>query len=118
MSVIDGVGSSLRNGLAWVAQLSLRNKLIAAGGVAAVVLGALWLVGGGRGCGSREDVEARVALVSSGLQQAAAEGKLAVDQLAAGVKKMNEAATAYEANKDHAAFCAALDQLSGEFAGE
>lgn len=115
MSVIARGATAIRNGLARLATWSLRTKLIAGGGAALVALVALWFAVGGRGCASRDDVEARVALVSSGLQQAAAQGALKIDQLATGVKRLNAAATAYEADKDAGAFCEALDKLSDEF---
>lgn len=102
-----------RNALAWVQRLSLRSKL--AGGVAmvaVVAIGAYFAFGLGRGCYSRDDVTARVAIVSSGLQQAAAQGKLKIEALAVGIKRMNEAASAYNANNDQAAFCNALDQIA------
>ena len=88
--------------------------MIAVGALVAVLL-ALFLVTGGRSCDSREDVEARVAEASAALQRAAAEGKLQVSALAAGVKRLNAASAAYETDKDAAAFCAALHELGEEF---
>lgn len=85
--------------------------LIVLAGVALYLSG-----GGGRGCSSREDVTARVAEVSSQLQQVAAQGKMTVEHLADGVKKLNAAATAYETTQDHQAYCESLDTLNAEFA--
>ena len=84
-------------------------------GALLVAVGVMSYLGlGARGCSSRDDVTARVATVSSGLQQAAAQGKITVERLADGIKRLNAAATAYEGTQDHQAYCSALDALSGE----
>lgn len=100
---------------AW-GKLSGRQKLLAMGAVLATIV-ALSVFGlrAARGCGSRADVEARVALVSSQLQEAAAQGKLSVAKLAEGIKRLNEASTAYNANADHQAYCQVLNELKGDF---
>ncbi len=67
-----------------------------------------------RGCRSRDDVAARVSITSSELQGAAAQGKISVERLAEGIKRLNAAATAYETNQDAAAFCEVLDSLDQE----
>jgi hypothetical protein len=98
-----------------------RNRAIAlgAGGaalLAAIVLaGSLWDRGG---CGSRDDVEARVARVSSLLQSAAGQGKIKVEDLASRIRRLNEGAAAYAASKDHQAYCDALDTLEQEIEAE
>jgi hypothetical protein len=108
----------IKDWLAVWAKLAPQTKLVVAGGAGALVLlliGLLVAIGIGRGCSSREDVIARVSIVSSRLQEAAAQGRIKVDRLAEGVKQVNAAATAYESNKDHQAYCDALDQVSEEF---
>ncbi len=115
MSVIDRLAMTLRNAITGLRMLPLRHKLVAASVAVAGGLGLIWLSGAGTGCATRGEAEARASLVSSGLQLAATQGSLEIERLAAGVKRMNQAATAYEADKDHAAFCAALDTLSDEF---
>jgi hypothetical protein len=91
-----------------------RAKLIAAGGAAAVAVAAvtLFAIGSGRGCSSRDDVTARVSVVSSALQEAAAQGRLKVEELATNIKRLNTAATAYDTTQDHQTYCDALDALS------
>lgn len=94
-----------------------RARWIAGIGASVVVLlvvAGLFLATRG-GCSSRDDVIARVELVSSAFQEAAAQGRIKVEDLASGVKRMNEAATAYESSGDHEAYCDALDALSDEF---
>ena len=110
----DAAGAT-RNMLARFSRLDTRTKLIGGGIVAvALALAALWLAAGDRGCSSRAEVEARVALVSSNLQQAAAQGEITVERLADSVKRLNAAATTYEATQDHQAYCQALDALRSE----
>lgn len=87
---------------------------IGAGAVMLLVVAGLFLATRG-GCSSRDDVIARVGLVSSSLQEAAAQGRIKVETLASGVKRMNEAATAYETSGDHQAYCDALDTLNAEY---
>lgn len=99
------------------ARLSGRGRLVMAGaGALAIVATGLFVLMIARdGCASREDVTARVGEVAAKLQQAAAQGKIKVERLADGVRRMNAAATSYEATKDHTAYCEALDELAGEF---
>lgn len=68
-----------------------------------------------RGCSSRENVTARVSLLSSGLQEAAAQNRIKVEELAAGIRRLNAAATTFEATKDHQAYCEALDELTDDY---
>jgi hypothetical protein len=97
--------------------LSIRRAGVAAAvGVAVVAAGAAFWFAGSSGCSSHDDVTARVAVVSSALQEKAAQGKLSVEELAGGIKRVNEAATAYETTKDAQAYCEALDKLSAEYA--
>ena len=86
--------------------------IIAAVAVAGIAAVAVLVTSGSRSCSNREQVEARVSLVSSQLQQAATQGKLKLEELAAGIKQMNDAATAYETTKDAQAYCEALDKLN------
>jgi hypothetical protein len=78
------------------------------------VLGFL-LFSGGRPCGERADVEARVAALTSAMQADAASGKISITELAVRVKRVNAAATAFETSKDLGAYCEALDTLGDEF---
>lgn len=105
---------------AWFASAtrSPRSKLIAIGAALAIVaigIASFLLAGASRGCSSREDVTARVSLVSSELQQAAAQGKIKVEQLAGGIRRMNAAANTYNTTQDHQAYCDALDEIGEEF---
>jgi hypothetical protein len=74
-----------------------------------------FLLSGGRPCGTRADVEARVAELTSSMQADAAAGKIAIEELATRVKKVNAAATAFDTSKDLPAYCASLDDLTTEF---
>jgi hypothetical protein len=78
-------------------RLNPRLRWIAAIGAGVVVLLVVagLMLANRVGCSSRDDVIARVGLVSSGFQEAAAQGRIKVEDLASGVKRMNEAATAY-----------------------
>lgn len=91
------------------------NRIAIAVGVVLVpvVASALYL-GADHGCASRDEVAARVAGVASELQQAASQGKITIEQLADGIRRLNAAATAYDASQDHAAYCEAVDALRGE----
>lgn len=98
--------------------LSLRGRMMAAGGVvAAGLLLLLLFAGGGRSCGTRADVEARVAAVSAALQESAAQGRINTQELAARIKRLNGAATDFETSKDLSAYCEALDNLDEDFRG-
>ena len=79
-----------------------------------VIVVGLFMLGRG-GCWSRNDVTARVSVASSGLQQAAAQNKITIEQLATGIRRLNAAATSYETTKDHQAYCDALDGLMEEY---
>lgn len=94
-----------------MAGLSYRMLAAIAVGIVALAALAMAVFVDVRGCTTREDVTARASLVSSQLQQAASEGKLKLEELAAGIKQMNDAATAYETTKDAQAYCDALDKL-------
>jgi hypothetical protein len=101
-----------------LATSSPRQRYIALGLAGTVALAALigtLLIVDKRGCGSRDDVVARVADVSSRLQQAAAQGQIKVEELASGIKRLNEASTRYEADKDHQAYCDALQGIDADF---
>lgn len=89
-----------------------KTGIIAVVAVAGVAALAALVTSGSRSCSNREHVEARVSLVSSQLQQAATQGRLKLEELAAGIKQMNDAATAYETTKDAQAYCEALDKLN------
>jgi len=98
--------------------LPMSRRLIVFGGagaVAALALAALFIWSGGFGCTSRDDVTARVAEVSANLQQAAAQGKITVEELATGIRRLNAAATLYQGNSDHGAYCTALGELSDDY---
>jgi hypothetical protein len=102
---------------AWTA-LPTRIRFAVLGGIAALALGVVFLMAStGRPCGAREDVEARVAALTSAMQADAAAGKITIEELALRVKRLNAAATTFETSKDLPAFCASLDALTGEFAG-
>lgn len=97
-------------------RLSSRQQIVGGAFAALLLIAFLYIgVGRARGCSSRADVEARVALVSSQLQEAAAQGKLSVEKLAEGIKRLNEASTAYNASSDHQAYCEVLNELRGNF---
>ena len=80
-----------------------------------VLLAVVLFATGGAGCGNRTDVEARVASISAALQEAAAQGRITPQELAARIVRVNSAATAYETSKDASAFCEALNALDAEF---
>ena len=104
-----------RAAAAWGALSSRRRVAVLGGaGVFSLVLGFL-LFSGGRPCGERADVEARVAALTSAMQADAASGKISVTELAVRVKRVNAAATAFETSKDLGAYCEALDTLGDEF---
>jgi hypothetical protein len=105
--VSNATGSVLSSRLRWIAG-------IGAGAVVLLAVAGLFLATRG-GCSSREDVIASVGLVSSAFQEAAAQERIKVEDLASGVKRMNEAATAYETSSDHQAYCDALDKLKAEY---
>lgn len=116
VSVASNLASAVSRAAAVWNALSVRWRIGAAGltGVAAIGLVA-WLVGGGRPCGERADVEARVAALSGNLQADAASAKITIVELSSRIKKLNAAATAFESSKDLRAYCEALDQLGEEF---
>src|SRR5262249_6675585 len=108
--------TTLSNALVRLQQFSPRTKLAGLGAIAIVVAaGACFVFASGRGCSTRDNVTARVALVSSRLQAAAAQGKIKIEDLATGIRRLNGAATTYNANADHAAYCAELDKLSDDY---
>ena len=88
-------------------------------GVAASLIGiaalSMWAVTVSTGCYSRDAATARVAALSTKFQEAAATGTIKIDALATGIRRMNAAATSYNADADHAKFCDALDQVRGDF---
>lgn len=91
-------------------------RMITAGGSAAAVLAlGLLLFAGGRSCGERADVEARVAVLASANQVDATSGRITVSQLSERTKKLNAAATAFETAKDLSAYCDVLDKLDDDF---
>jgi hypothetical protein len=103
---------------ATLSTLTSRQRYVAIGAIGALAIAAViatFLVVGKRGCGSRDDVVARVADVSSRLQQAATQGQIKVEELASGIKRLNEASTRYEADKDHQAYCDALQGIDADF---
>lgn len=101
--------------LARAARLPRSTQIAAGVGVLVIAIAASWFAVGARGCSSRSDVEARVAVASAALQQAAAQGKIKIEALAAGIRRLNESATAYNASHDHKTYCDALEQLRGEY---
>lgn len=116
MSVSKQLSAILSRGAAWWSALSTRLRMGALAGAGVVAIGAAILVfSGGRSCGERADVEARVAALSSNLQADAASAKITIDELSARIRKLNAAATEFETSKDLGAYCAALDALSDEF---
>jgi hypothetical protein len=99
--------------------LSSRTLLMLGGAVAIVVIAlSFWLYSGRGGCSSRADIEARVQALAGEAQQAASQGKINVEELASRIKRMNEAASAYETSKDAQAYCEALGKLQAEFGAE
>ena len=101
-------------------QIRKSRIAIFAGAALALMVGALSLILSGSvagGCSSREDVTARVAEVSSRLQSEAAQGRMTVEQLAEGIKKLNAAATTYETSHDHQGYCESLEGLQKEILG-
>ncbi len=106
----------VRGAAAW-RLLSPRGRMIALTATGAFALGfGFLLFAGGRPCGERADVEARVAELTAAMQVDAASGKITITELAVRVKKANAAATAFESSKDLGAYCDALDTLGEEFA--
>lgn len=98
--------------------MTINSRLAGTVAVGIVLLAgaAIWFGSNtGRGCSSHDNVIARVAVVSSDLQQAAASEKMTVERLAEGIKRLNTAATSYESMQDHQAYCDALDTLSRDF---
>lgn len=78
-----------------------------------VILGAGFF-GWSRGCTSRDEVASHVAVATSQFQEAASQGEITIEQLADGVRRLNAAATAYETDHDHGAYCKAVDTLREE----
>ena len=117
--MLSNLASAVSRAAAVWNSLSVRWRIGAAGltGVAAVGL-VVWLVGGGRPCGVRSDVEARVADLSAMLQADAAAGTISIEILATRIKLLNSAATAFEKSKDLGAYCAQLEELNKQFGGQ
>jgi hypothetical protein len=66
------------------------------------------------GCSSRADVEARVADVTADLQAQASRGEISLVTLANRIKRINEAAKAYERDADAQTYCDALGGLRAD----
>lgn len=116
MQLVEQATAALSRGVAAWNTLSARVRIGAlAGGGVIVVAAAVLFLSGGRACGERSDVEARVALLSSNLQADAAAAKITIEELSVRIKKLNAAATAFETSKDLRAYCEALDALGEEF---
>ncbi len=116
-TVSTGVTGAVSRALATWGALAPRTRMAALGGAGILAIGlAAWLFAGGRSCGERADVEARVADISSAMQADAASGKITVEELAARVKKVNAAATAFETSNDLGGYCEALETLNEQFA--
>lgn len=108
------MGFVSRMGHAWMSWRWAVPAAIAAGVVLTTAVVSVW--NSASGCSSREDVSARVATLSSDLQQSATAGTMSVTVLAANVRRMNDLATAYETSGDHRRYCDDLDKLRGELA--
>jgi hypothetical protein len=93
---------------AWKA-LSPRQRQLsgAVTGLALVTL--LLATPGWNRCSNRSDVEARVAEITSDLQQAASRGDLSLEELAKRIEAINAAATQFD--KDASAHCEALAEF-------
>lgn len=92
----------------------MRIAALGGAGVAAIALAVVAFTGG-RPCGERADVEARVATVSATLQADAAAGRITIEELSLRIKTLNAAATAFETSKDLSTYCEALDTLGEDF---
>lgn len=68
-------------------------------------------LGGGAGCDTRGEAEARLVAVMGALQQEAAQGRLPLPALAQRVMQINTAATTFEQTGDAQAYCDALDAI-------
>jgi hypothetical protein len=66
------------------------------------------------GCSSRADVEARVADVTADLQGQASRGEISLVTLANRIKRINEAAKAYERDADAQTYCDALSDMRAD----
>jgi hypothetical protein len=96
----------------WGAQSRAGKLMVAGAGALALGLITLYGISTSRSCSSRADVEARVALVSAQLQEAGAQGKLSVEELGQSIKRINQAAAAYDTSHDHQVYCSALDVVA------
>ena len=94
----------------WRSLSPLHQRIAIASGALVLVL-ALLASTRSSACSTHADVEARVADLTSELQQAAANGSLSLDELAERIKRINAAATLFDRNKDAAAHCEALERL-------
>jgi len=64
------------------------------------------------GCSSRADVELRVADVTADLQSQASRGEISLITLASRIKRINEAAKAYERDENAQGYCDALSTIT------
>lgn len=95
--------------------LSVRNRWIASGAtLALVLLVSVTSYQAATGCSSRADVEARVADVTADLQAQASRGEISLVTLANRIKRINEAAKAYERDADTQTYCDALSGLTAD----
>ena len=100
----------MRARLFW-ASLSVRNRWIVTGAAVGLTLFvAITSYQAATGCSSRADVEARVANVTADLQAQASRGEISLVTLANRIKRINEAAKAYERDANAQTYC---DALSG-----
>ena len=104
----------MRARLFWLS-LSARNRWIASGAaLALVLLIAFTSYQVATGCSSRADVEARVADVTADLQAQASRGEISLVTLAGRIKRINDAAKAYERDADAQTYCDALSGLRAD----
>ena len=104
----------MRAQLFWLS-LSVRNRWIASGAALALALiVAFTSYHAATGCSWRADVEARVADVTADLQAQASRGEISLVTLANRIKRINEAAKAYERDAKDQLYCDALTSLTAD----
>ena len=104
----------MRVRLFWLS-LSVRNRWIATGAALALAFLILFTsYQAATGCSSRADVEARVADVTADLQAQASRGEISLVTLANRIKRINEAAKAYERDAKDQLYCDALTSLTAD----
>jgi len=104
----------MRARLFWLS-LSVRNRWIASGAaLTLLLLIAFTSYQRATGCSSRADVEARVADVTADLQAQASRGEISLVTLANRIKRINEAAKAFERDASAQTYCDALADLRAD----